>query len=139
MTTTRCHAGLCDCEHNSGAPAGFSQDTLHWSDLAAFRAAAGQGNSAWFNALPSYVSQSALYKYAGNPAGFVNGRSVFNCPTAHFNPSEINVTNNVAFSYGINFKGTNGLGSSHRFAIQSDDDPALFRLCGFLRRPGELQ
>jgi prepilin-type N-terminal cleavage/methylation domain-containing protein/prepilin-type processing-associated H-X9-DG protein len=91
-----------------GAPAGYSQDSLHWSDLAAF-AAAGQGNSAWFNALPPYVSQNALWQYAINPAGFVNGRSVFNCPAAHFNPAEINPTNNVAFSYGINFKGTNGL------------------------------
>lgn len=91
-----------------GAPTGYSLDKLHWSDLAAF-ASAGQGNSAWFNALPPYVGQRALWQYSGNPAGFVNGRSVFNCPSAHFNPAEINPTNNVAFSYGINSKGTNGL------------------------------
>jgi prepilin-type N-terminal cleavage/methylation domain-containing protein/prepilin-type processing-associated H-X9-DG protein len=91
-----------------GAPGGYSQDKLHWTDLAAF-AAVGQGNSAWFNALPSYVAQQPLWQYAANPAVFANGSSVFNCPSARFNPAEINPTNNVAFSYGINFKGTTGL------------------------------
>jgi prepilin-type N-terminal cleavage/methylation domain-containing protein/prepilin-type processing-associated H-X9-DG protein len=91
-----------------GAPGGYSQDNPHWSDLATF-AAAGEGNGAWFNALPPYVAQKALWQYADNPAVFVNSRSVFNCPTARFNPAEINPTNNVAFSYGINYKGTNGL------------------------------
>ncbi len=92
----------------AGAPGGYSQDKLHWSDLAAF-AAVGQGNSAWFNALPPYVAQKALWQYANSPDLLVNGRSVFNCPSARFNPAEIDPTNNVAFSYGINFKGTNGL------------------------------
>ena len=91
-----------------GAPGGYSQDKPHWSDLAAF-AAAGQGNSAWFNALPPLVSQKALWQYAAAPATFVNGRSVFNCPSARFQASEIDPLINVAFSYGINFKGTNGL------------------------------
>jgi prepilin-type N-terminal cleavage/methylation domain-containing protein/prepilin-type processing-associated H-X9-DG protein len=91
-----------------GAPSGYSQDKPHWSDLAAF-AAAGQGNAAWFNALPPYVAQKPLWQYATNPASFVDGRSVFNCPTARFNPAEINPAINAAFSYGINSKGTNGL------------------------------
>jgi prepilin-type N-terminal cleavage/methylation domain-containing protein/prepilin-type processing-associated H-X9-DG protein len=90
-----------------GAPGGYDQDNLHWSDLAIF-AAGGYGNSAWFNALPTYVSQKALWQYAANPAMFVNGRSVFNCPTATFLPAEVDPLNRVAFSYGINFKGTNG-------------------------------
>ena len=91
-----------------GAPSGYDQDNIHWTDLAIF-AAGGYGNSAWFNALPPYVSQNALWQYAANPTNFVNGRSVFNCPTARFLPAEVDPLNRVAFSYGINFKGTNGL------------------------------
>ncbi|MDB6067736.1 MAG: N-terminal cleavage protein [Pedosphaera sp.] len=92
-----------------GAPGGYSQDKPRWSDLAGF-AAANQGNSAWFNALPPYVARPALWQYAANPATFVNQRSIFNCPTAHLNPAEIDPLDRVAFYYGVNFKGTNGLG-----------------------------
>jgi prepilin-type N-terminal cleavage/methylation domain-containing protein/prepilin-type processing-associated H-X9-DG protein len=91
-----------------GARSGYDQDNILWSDLAGF-AAGGYGNSAWFNALPRYVSQNALWQYAANPTNFVNGRSVFNCPSARFLPAEVDPLNRVAFSYGINFKGTNGL------------------------------
>lgn len=90
-----------------GAPSGYSQDKIRWTDLASF-AAAGSGNSAWFNALPTYVSQLPLAQYAASPANFVNGRSVFNCPSATFQPAEVDTLTRVAFSYGINFKGTNG-------------------------------
>ena len=91
-----------------GAASGYDQDNIHWTDLAIF-AASGYGNSAWFNALPPYVSQKALWQYAANPTNFVNGRSIFNCPSATFLPAEVDPLNRVAFSYGINFKGTNGL------------------------------
>jgi prepilin-type N-terminal cleavage/methylation domain-containing protein/prepilin-type processing-associated H-X9-DG protein len=91
-----------------GAPAGYDQDNIHWSDLAIF-AAEGYGSAAWFNVLPPYVSQQALWQYAANPTNFVDGRSIFNCPTARFLPAEVDPLNRVAFSYGINFKGTNGL------------------------------
>ena len=92
-----------------GAPAGYDQDTIHWPDLAAFHAG-GYGNSAWFNALPPYVAQNALWQYAASPTNFVNGRSIFNCPTARFLTADnVDPLNRVAFSYGINFKGTNGL------------------------------
>ena len=92
-----------------GAPAGYSQDRPNWTDLAAF-AAAGQGNAAWFNVLPLNVGQKALWQYAADPAPFVNGRTVFNCPAGQVVPGEVDPLNRVAFSYGINFKGTNGLG-----------------------------
>ena len=92
----------------AGAPPGYSQDKINWSDLTAF-AAAGSGNSAWFNALPPYVSQKPLGQYAASPANFVNSRNIFRCPTARFLPQEVNPLMRVAFSYGINFRGTNGL------------------------------
>jgi prepilin-type N-terminal cleavage/methylation domain-containing protein len=53
-----------------GAPAGYDQDTIRWTDLAAFNAA-GYGNGAWFNVLPPYVSQAALWQYAAKPTNFV--------------------------------------------------------------------
>jgi prepilin-type N-terminal cleavage/methylation domain-containing protein/prepilin-type processing-associated H-X9-DG protein len=91
----------------AGAPAGYSQDKINWTDLTAF-ATAGSGNGAWFNALPSYVSQKPLWQYAPAPAAFVSGHNIFNCPTARFLPGEVDPTVRVAFSYGINFKATNG-------------------------------
>jgi len=90
-----------------GAPSGYDQDNIHWTDLAAF-AAGGYGNSAWFNALPPYVAQPPLWQYAANPTNFVNGHNVFTCPTAVFLPGQVDTLSRVAFSYGINFKGTNG-------------------------------
>jgi prepilin-type N-terminal cleavage/methylation domain-containing protein/prepilin-type processing-associated H-X9-DG protein len=94
-------------DNTPGAAAGYDQDNIHWTDLAGF-AAGGFGNSAWFNALPPYVSQNALWQYAANPTNFVNGHNVFKCPSAQFLPTEVDPLNRVAFSYGINFKGTNG-------------------------------
>ena len=88
-----------------GAPSGYSQDKINWTDLTAF---AGAGNTAWFNALPPYVSQKPLWQYAADPARFVEGKNVFHCPGAQFLPAEVNPLVRVAFSYGINFKGTNG-------------------------------
>jgi prepilin-type N-terminal cleavage/methylation domain-containing protein/prepilin-type processing-associated H-X9-DG protein len=90
-----------------GARDGYDQDTILWTDLAGF-AAGGYGNSAWFNALPPYVSQKPLWQYADNPANFVNGRSIFNCSSAVFLPAEVDPLTRVAFSFGINFKGTIG-------------------------------
>jgi prepilin-type N-terminal cleavage/methylation domain-containing protein/prepilin-type processing-associated H-X9-DG protein len=95
-------------DNTPGAAAGYDQDNIHWTDLAGF-AAGGFGNSAWFNALPPYVSQNALWQYAANPTNFVNGHNVFKCPSAQFLPTEVDPLNRVAFSYGINFKGTNGV------------------------------
>ncbi|HEY1717288.1 MAG TPA: prepilin-type N-terminal cleavage/methylation domain-containing protein [Verrucomicrobiae bacterium] len=92
-----------------GARSDYDQDNILWSDLTFF-ATKGVGNSAWFNVLPPYVSQKALWQYAANPANFVDGRSIFNCSTAIFLAADnVDPLNRVAFSYGINFKGTNGL------------------------------
>ncbi len=94
-----------------GARAGYDQDNILWTDLASF-AAAGYGNSAWFNALPPYVSQKALWQYAANPTNFISGHNVYTCPDARFLPGEVDPLSRVAFSYGINFKGTNGASPS---------------------------
>jgi prepilin-type N-terminal cleavage/methylation domain-containing protein/prepilin-type processing-associated H-X9-DG protein len=92
----------------AGAPSGYSQDKINWTDLTAF-ANAGSGNGAWFNALPQYVSQKPLWQYAADPTNFVGGKNVFTCPGAVFLASDgVDPLVRVAFSYGINFKGTNG-------------------------------
>jgi prepilin-type N-terminal cleavage/methylation domain-containing protein/prepilin-type processing-associated H-X9-DG protein len=93
---------------SAGARADYDQDNIQWTDLGLF-ASKGVGNSAWFNVLPPYVSQNALWQYAANSTNFVNGRSIFNCPGATFiSADNVNPLTRVAFSYGINFKGTNG-------------------------------
>jgi prepilin-type N-terminal cleavage/methylation domain-containing protein/prepilin-type processing-associated H-X9-DG protein len=92
-----------------GARNDYDQDNILWSDLTLF-ASKGVGMSAWFNVLPPYVSQKSLWQYADNPTNFVNGRSIFNCLSARFLPADnVDPLTRVAFSYGINFKGTNGL------------------------------
>jgi prepilin-type N-terminal cleavage/methylation domain-containing protein/prepilin-type processing-associated H-X9-DG protein len=91
----------------AGAPSGYSQDKINWTDLTAF-ANAGSGNGAWFNALPADVGGQPLWQYAAAPANFVGSRNIFNCPTARFLPGETDPLMRVAFSYGINFKATNG-------------------------------
>lgn len=90
-----------------GAATGYSQDNIKWTDLAGFTSA-GSGASAWFNALPPYVAQPPLADHTSDPSGFVNGRSIFNCPSARFLAGEVDPLVRIAFSYGINFKGTNG-------------------------------
>jgi len=91
-----------------GAPGGYAIDNPRWTDLAAF-GAAGTGNTAWFNALPPYVAQPALWQYSGNPATFTTQRSIFVCRTAHINPTEVDPLTRVVFYYGMNNRATNGL------------------------------
>jgi prepilin-type N-terminal cleavage/methylation domain-containing protein/prepilin-type processing-associated H-X9-DG protein len=108
------------------APGGYDQDNIHWTDLALF-AAEGYGNAAWFNALPPYVMQQALWQFAANPTNFVEGHSIFTCPTARFIPGEVDPLNRVAFSYGINFKGTNGAApAATPFKANAVRHPAAF-------------
>ena len=93
-----------------GTGSGYSQDKPYWTDLAGV-AAAGQGNSVWFNALPLYVGKPALWQYAANPSAFVNERNIFTCPSGRMNIAVdgIDPLVRVVFYFGINFKGTNGL------------------------------
>jgi prepilin-type N-terminal cleavage/methylation domain-containing protein len=40
------------------------------------------GDDVWFNALPSYVKNKALYAWAYEPTDFYGSKSIFTCPTA---------------------------------------------------------
>src|SRR6267154_227144 len=89
---------------------GYNENTPGWSNFADFHNV-GQGDSAWFNALPPYVASKPLWEIASNPANFVNGRKIFDCP-AVTQPAEFPDPNRVVFNYGMNPKGNTGLDAS---------------------------
>lgn len=78
-----------------GAP-GDNENQPPWQNVAAFHAS-GQGDTAWFDALPSYVAAEPLWQIAGDPAGFVSGKKIFDCP-ASTQPSEFADPNRVVFN-----------------------------------------
>jgi prepilin-type N-terminal cleavage/methylation domain-containing protein/prepilin-type processing-associated H-X9-DG protein len=94
-----------------GQPPGYNEDNPLWTDLYDFYYQnPRQGMDAWFNALPSYVSQQPLSYYAiqnGNSGEqfFNTGKNIFQCPTAIINPQEIDVLKRPAFKYGMNSQG----------------------------------
>jgi len=59
-----------------GVSAGYNEDFPKWSDLSGANAL-GQGTDTWFNNLPNYMGQQALWKYQANPTNFVRGKSAF--------------------------------------------------------------
>ena len=89
---------------------GYNENTPGWSDFKNFHNA-GQGDNAWFNALPSYVGGKALWEIASDPANFVSGRKIFDCP-AVTQPTEFPDLDRVVFNYGMNPKGNTGLDAS---------------------------
>jgi len=96
------------------APPGTGEDNPTWGDLYDFYYHnPSEGNDAWFNALPPYVSQKPLSYYAIQPGGktgydwFNNGNNIFRCPTAIIDPG-IDVKTRIAFQYGMNSKGLDG-------------------------------
>jgi prepilin-type N-terminal cleavage/methylation domain-containing protein len=96
-----------------GTPSGYNEDTPTWDDLPYFYQL-GQGNSAWFNALPSYVASKPLYYYAAIVNNgitlFNNSRTIFQCPSAKVDSAYANKY--VAFRYGMNSKGLDGLATN---------------------------
>jgi len=97
-----------------GSP-GYSENAPGWSNFAEFHNA-GQGDTAWFNALPPYVGGKPLWEIAGNPTNFVNGRKIFDCP-AVTQPMEFTDPNRVVFNYGMNPKGNTGLDASIVYGV----------------------
>ena len=94
-----------------GAPSGYDEDSPSWSALPIFHTA-GQGDSVWYNALPSYVGGKPLWQIAGAGASdnFMNAKKIFDCPTAAALPSDFASTpDRIVFNYGMNYKGNVGL------------------------------
>ena len=97
----------------AGVGAGYVEDYPKWSDASGANAA-GQGTDAWFNNLPRYMGEQALYLYQPNPAGYVNGKTAFKCPTTASQPFDPAVmamgdpntpTGRIPFTYSMNSKG----------------------------------
>ncbi|MGH7943117.1 MAG: type II secretion system protein [Limisphaerales bacterium] len=94
-----------------GAPAGYDEDDPSWSALPVFHAA-GQGDSVWYNALPSYVGGTPLWQIAqaNGSANFANAKKIYDCPTAAALPSDFaSNPDRLVFNYGMNHKGSTGL------------------------------
>ena len=115
----------------TGTPgsAGYNENMPGWSNFADFHNA-GQGDSAWFNALPSYVGAKALWEIAANSASpdFVNSKKIFDCPGVTQAP-EVTDPNRVVFNYGMNPKGNTGLtgvGYGTNFISTMVQNPAAF-------------
>lgn len=89
----------------------YNEDNPTWTDLVEFYAA-GQGNNAWFNALPPYVAAKPLWWWAGADNGgvatFNVAKTIFNCPAARYDP-QLNPKNRPLFNYGQNSKALDGL------------------------------
>lgn len=107
-----------------GAVGGYNEDNPTWNDLFTFYYNnPREGDGAWFNALPPYVSQKPLSFYAiqsgdalGNkPAidGFNNANTIFRCPTAIIDPLLLPPNapkyDRIFFRYGMNSQGLTGL------------------------------
>jgi prepilin-type N-terminal cleavage/methylation domain-containing protein/prepilin-type processing-associated H-X9-DG protein len=100
-----------------GAPPGYNEDNPLWNDLFDFyEHKPSQGNDAWFNALPPYVSSPPLYQYSieNGTSGYNqynNGKSIFQCPSAIIDKG-VDPSTRVIFQYGMNSQGLTGLPSS---------------------------
>jgi prepilin-type N-terminal cleavage/methylation domain-containing protein/prepilin-type processing-associated H-X9-DG protein len=116
-----------------GSP-GYNENTPGWSNFAEFHQH-GQGDSAWFNALPSYVGGKALWEIANTSANssFVNSKKIFDCPGVTQAP-EVTDTNRVVFNYGMNPKGNTGLpasvGYGTNFTSTMVQNPSAFVFMG---------
>jgi prepilin-type N-terminal cleavage/methylation domain-containing protein/prepilin-type processing-associated H-X9-DG protein len=107
-----------------GVGGGYNEDTPRWSDASGANAA-GQGTDAWFNNLPRYMGEQALFRYQPNPASYVNGKTAFKCPTTASQPFDPAVmamgdpatpTGRIPFTYSMNSKG--GAASIGNAAVQ---------------------
>jgi prepilin-type N-terminal cleavage/methylation domain-containing protein/prepilin-type processing-associated H-X9-DG protein len=96
------------------------QDNPSWLDIAAYHynTTPAVGDDVWFNALPHYISNKALYDWAlgSNKALFNTTMSIFICPTTTaqgIDPADMSPTHGFMeagqrplFSYGMNSKST---------------------------------
>jgi len=118
-----------------GAPPGYYEDNPSWTDVAEFYDMnPHQGLDAWFNALPTYVASKPLYYYKAiendnnGIDNFNSGQTIFKCPTAIIDPL-VNVNIRIAFQYGMNSKGLDGMPSGVTYLkSQMIASPAKFVL-----------
>ena len=114
-----------------GAPSGYNEDDPSWSALAVFHAA-GQGNAAWYNALPSYAGGVPLWQIAlsKGTTNFAGAKKIFDCPTAGELSSDFaSNPDRIVFNFGMNYKGNYGLagiGYGTNFLTSMISHPSAF-------------
>jgi prepilin-type N-terminal cleavage/methylation domain-containing protein len=98
----------------SGALPSYNEDNPTWADLVNFYTQ-GQGNQAWFNALPPYIASHPMWWYAAvaknGPEHFWDDKSIYKCPTAMYDAS-LNPLARPLFNYGQNSKALDGNSST---------------------------
>jgi len=114
-----------------GAPGGYNEDNPLWSDLADFYYLK-QGNDAWFNALPPYITSPPLSAYAiqhdtTGIQSFNTGHNIFQCPSAKIDPGVV-PTVRVAFQYGMNSKALSDLPNAPYLKTSMVRSPSTFVL-----------
>jgi prepilin-type N-terminal cleavage/methylation domain-containing protein/prepilin-type processing-associated H-X9-DG protein len=114
------------------APANYNEDTPHWSDLAVFEAA-GQGTTVWYNVLPPYITKLPLWQYSANPSNFVDGKTIFTCPTSDTQAPQFNLYDRIIFNYGYNYKGNIGFPSDAKLRASDVIHPSAFVCMGEVR------
>jgi prepilin-type N-terminal cleavage/methylation domain-containing protein/prepilin-type processing-associated H-X9-DG protein len=91
--------------------AAYNEDNPTWNDLFYFYKA-GQGNDAWFNALPPYIAGKPLWWYAAydvnGPVNFFITKSIYKCPSVIYD-SSLDSNERPLFNYGQNSKALDGL------------------------------
>jgi prepilin-type N-terminal cleavage/methylation domain-containing protein/prepilin-type processing-associated H-X9-DG protein len=122
------------------------QDNPVWLSIGTIHSQ-GQGDDVWFNALPSYVADKPLYKWADDPTIFYGSKSIFTCPTAY--SQGIDVVDRQAatatydmipgvrplFNYAMNSKGLASLSQSGTTVLKSSlvAHPSAFTLFSDVR------
>ena len=104
------------------------QDNPSWNDILNFHIQK-VGNDVWFNALPSYIASSPLYYYAEENNGiteFTTAKSIFQCPTAKYDPAVLNPNERPIFDDGQNSKALDGFPTNTLLRSSMVVNPAAF-------------
>jgi prepilin-type N-terminal cleavage/methylation domain-containing protein len=113
----------------------YDEDSPTWDDLVYFYAA-GQGNSAWFNALPPYIVSKPLWWWKGADSGgvtaFLNSKTIFNCPDVKYDQS-LDAQNRPLFNVGQNSKALNFYPSNVVLKSSMIIHPSAFVMFGEVR------
>ena len=104
-----------------------------WTEMYADALGSSIGQSAWFNALPGYVSGLPLWQYGASAEGinnFVTTPSVYKCPTADAtlrNPAtDPDPTFGPTFNYGMNARISYPSSPETPFRITQAAHPSAF-------------
>jgi prepilin-type N-terminal cleavage/methylation domain-containing protein len=120
------------------APGGYNEDAPTWADFPDFYQC-GQGQSAWFNALPPYVASHPLWWYAvvenNGIDNFNTSKTIYKCPDGTDAIMDPNLKQNIRplFNYGQNSKALDGLDTNALLKSSMVVRPSAFVMFGEVR------